>query len=132
MNAPNYPQVVAPIQASLPPNTDLRALGLHHVDFSTHAQSEDEAVVFPALLAKVTEKVVITLKEGTTKEELAELLNGVRNKITEDSKVTEGISTPILWGQTVEDPRVFIMLIGWDSSKVSWGFFESSTWLTKT
>lgn len=119
MKAPNYPEIVGCIKSSLPPGVDLGSLTMHHVDFGAHARTEAEANVIPALTAKVTEKIVFTLNEGTTKEALADILNGIRDKVMEDSKLIGGISPPAVWGQTVEDPKVFVLLIGWDSTKVS-------------
>ncbi|PPR05417.1 hypothetical protein CVT24_008031 [Panaeolus cyanescens] len=118
IKAAKYPEVVSGIAASLPPDSGLSSLVMYHVDFAANARSPSEVDVGPAFSAPITEQVFMTLKEGKTKGDIAKVLNAIRDKITEDSKTTDGISTPMVWGQTVEDPKVFVLLIGWDSSQL--------------
>ncbi|KAF9485818.1 hypothetical protein BDN70DRAFT_870708 [Pholiota conissans] len=79
---------------------------LYHVDFN---ESPDAPIGM-----KVTEVLTMTLKEGKTKEELAEVLSVLAPKITAE----EGCTKPLAWGETREEPgKTFFLLLGWESSK---------------
>lgn len=69
---------------------------------------------FPALTAPVTEVLLMTLKDGKTKEDLDSILLPLGNKI--DTKNIH--NRPANQGVILEDPKQFVVTIGWDSIQV--------------
>lgn len=65
-----------------------------------------------ALTAPVTELVVFTLKEGKTADMIVPDLDVLA---AQDTKTVISSS----WGRSIDDARRFVMLVGWESLKVS-------------
>ncbi|PPR01300.1 hypothetical protein CVT24_006375 [Panaeolus cyanescens] len=114
-----YPEMCEAIKACLPAGTEITSLTSYHFDFGVHARTEEEKNFIPALSAPFTEWLFLTLKEGKTKEDLVPLLDiSIRDNFTADAKRIKGMHTPPVWAQSVEDPKVFAALFGWDTVAV--------------
>ncbi|KAF8954299.1 hypothetical protein BDZ97DRAFT_489766 [Flammula alnicola] len=104
---PGYPQIVGfgPAFASAGERSSF------HVDFIADPKAG-------ALTAPTTEVMVMTLKEGKTKDDLAAVLAVLGPKIT----AAEGAYEPLAWGETREEPgKKFYLFLGWESTKVRIG-----------
>ncbi|PPQ75090.1 hypothetical protein CVT24_010155 [Panaeolus cyanescens] len=121
--------MIEAITKCLPPGTSTTASFVsYHLDFTLHSTSESAGEasitpastfsITPAFSAPLTEWLFLTLKDGKTKDDIIPLLNEIRDKLAEDAKTISGLYVPMLWAQTVEDPRVFAALLGWDSVEV--------------
>ncbi|KAF8950637.1 hypothetical protein BDZ97DRAFT_1933653 [Flammula alnicola] len=100
---PGYPQIVGfgPAFASAGERSSF------HVDFIADPKAG-------ALTAPTTEVMVMTLKEGKTKDDLAAVLAVLGPKIT----AAEGAYEPLAWGETREEPgKKFYLFLGWESTK---------------
>ncbi|KAF8177034.1 hypothetical protein BJ912DRAFT_986347 [Pholiota molesta] len=101
MKREGYPDIIglAPVFGEGDPK-------LYHVDFIESPET--------ALAQNATEILIMTLKEGKTKEDLAAAIAVLGAKITAE----EGCSKPLAWGETREEPgKTFFSFLGWESSK---------------
>ncbi|KAF9565779.1 hypothetical protein CPC08DRAFT_747796 [Agrocybe pediades] len=97
--APGYPQSTGLMAAM-----DLtEPLSMNHIEFNRDYLS--------ALTAPVTEIVLLTLNEGKTKEDLNRVFDSLAAKVDEVNSKYE----PCAWGQSLEAPDKFYLIIGWDS-----------------
>ncbi|KJA21167.1 hypothetical protein HYPSUDRAFT_187695 [Hypholoma sublateritium FD-334 SS-4] len=78
---------------------------IYHIDFNHSPKA--------AVTAPTTEVLVLTLKEGKTKEQLDTILAATDPKIIAD----DGVFGPSAWGATQESEGVVVLLLGWESSK---------------
>jgi hypothetical protein len=104
MKREGYPDIIglAPVFGEGDPK-------LYHVDFIESPET--------ALAQNATEILIMTLKEGKTKEDLAAAIAVLGAKITAE----DGCSKPLAWGETREEPgKTFFSFLGWESSKVGW------------
>ncbi|CAA7262944.1 unnamed protein product [Cyclocybe aegerita] len=100
---PSYPSLIEKLKPSFATNP--KDLAMSHVDFN-----EDTT---PGLTAPCTEVVKAVLKDGKTKTDLDAVMADVGSRI----EAEKGSYPPVVWGPTIEDPNVFFLVVGWDSSK---------------
>ncbi len=105
VNRPGYPEILG-----LKPAINGESK-LYHIDFNNSPKA--------AVTAPTTEILILTLKEGKTKEHLDTILAAADPKIIADG----GVFGPSAWGATQESSNVVILLLGWESSKVGMNGF---------
>ena len=105
VNRPGYPEILG-LKPAI--NGEHK---LYHIDFNHSPKA--------SVTAPTTEILILTLKEGKTKEHLDTILAAADPKIIADG----GVFGPSAWGATQESPNVIILLLGWESSKVGMNGF---------
>lgn len=109
IGTPGYPQdtgLIAAMDLSKPTT-------MNHIEFNHD--------VLPAFNAPVTEILSVTLQEGKTKDDLDSILEAVAAKINSLNNPKYG---QVAWGQSLEAPEKFYLVIGWDSVKVNTHFLS--------
>ncbi|KAJ3514136.1 hypothetical protein NLJ89_g2547 [Agrocybe chaxingu] len=103
MKDPSYSSLIEKLKPTFA--TSAKDLAMSHVDFNKDP--------IEALTAPCTEVVKAIIKDGKTKADLDAVMADVASRI----EAEKGSYPPVIWGQTVEDPKVFFLVVGWDSSK---------------
>lgn len=79
-------------------------------------------ITFGPLSAPLTEMAVVTptLSEGKTQADLKPAVEALVSALTSAQKAGGiGIVDTPIWGTLVENPEVYVVLVGWESAEVS-------------
>ncbi|PPQ93618.1 hypothetical protein CVT25_000952 [Psilocybe cyanescens] len=87
--------------------TQAKDVNVFHVEFNKD--------ITPSLLAPTTQVVLANLKDNVSREYLYSVFAEIAAQI--DQANTK--HAPVTWGQIKEDSSRFFLMVGWDSSKVS-------------
>jgi len=113
MDHPEYPGIIGLRPSFVPDGVKMK-----HVQFIQDP--------FTALSAPITEIADMTLKEGKTKEDLAEVLAVSASNFEADAPYL-----PAAWGESREEPgKGYVLIIGWNSSKEHLGIVAKPSYAT--